>query len=102
MYYYSTPAVAATTTAINYTATTTAINYNNDSDFDHGKDDIAAAADDDDEIFFRLKYPNVFGGAVSMTPEQFFKVNGFSNQYFGWGGEDDDFYHRFSLTMNMP
>ena len=26
--------------------------------------------------------------------EQFRQVNGFSNQYWGWGGEDDNFYIR--------
>lgn len=32
-----------------------------------------------------------------MTVEQFEAVNGFSNQYFGWGGEDDGlFFERFS------
>ncbi len=37
------------------------------------------------------------GGAISVTPEQFAKVNGFSNGYFGWGGEDNDFYNRYVL-----
>ena len=37
-----------------------------------------------------------------MSVEQFRKVNGFSNQYWGWGGEDDDFYLRIirnNLTL---
>ncbi len=25
-----------------------------------------------------------------MTKDQFHKVNGFPNSYWGWGGEDDD------------
>jgi len=25
-----------------------------------------------------------------MTPDMFRHVNGYSLQYFGWGGEDDD------------
>ena len=27
---------------------------------------------------------------VSFTKETFTKLNGYSNQYWGWGGEDDD------------
>jgi len=40
-------------------------------------------------ILFRLPYRTIFGGVSALTIEQFTSVNGFSNQYFGWGGEDD-------------
>ena len=33
-----------------------------------------------------------------MTPAQFRLVNGFSNQYWGWGGEDDDMYKRIDKS----
>ena len=33
-----------------------------------------------------------------MTPAQFRMVNGFSNQYWGWGGEDDDMYKRINKS----
>ncbi|XP_052749597.1 beta-1,4-galactosyltransferase 1-like [Galleria mellonella] len=41
-----------------------------------------------------LPYLNVFGGAVAIASNQYKAVNGMSNEYFGWGGEDDDFYAR--------
>jgi len=31
---------------------------------------------------------------IAMTKEHFFLVNGFSNFYWGWGGEDDDMFER--------
>lgn len=31
-----------------------------------------------------------------MTSELFEKVNGYSNLFYGWGGEDDDLYFRVS------
>lgn len=45
-------------------------------------------------IIFRynLPYLTLFGGAISISSEHFMKVNGFSNMFYGWGGEDDDFY----------
>ena len=43
-------------------------------------------------------FPEIFGGASTMTPAQYRLVNGFSNQYWGWGGEDDDMYKRIDKS----
>ena len=34
-----------------------------------------------------------------MTREQYEAINGFSNSFFGWGGEDDDLYNRLELCV---
>nr|CAH8871304.1 unnamed protein product [Trichobilharzia regenti] len=47
-----------------------------------------------DKFSYHLPYQQIFGGAVALTREQFVKVGGFSNLYYGWGGEDDDLYAR--------
>jgi len=39
---------------------------------------------------YRLPYSTLFGGAEALTNSQFTKMNGFSNDFWGWGGEDDD------------
>ena len=39
-----------------------------------------------------------FSGAVSIRKEQLFAANGFSNEYWGWGKEDDDFFFRLLLA----
>uniref|UniRef100_A0A8C8VHN1 Beta-1,4-galactosyltransferase n=1 Tax=Pelusios castaneus TaxID=367368 RepID=A0A8C8VHN1_9SAUR len=35
-----------------------------------------------------------FGGVSGLTVEQFKKINGFPNAFWGWGGEDDDLWNR--------
>ncbi|CAB4023846.1 beta-1,4-N-acetylgalactosaminyltransferase bre-4-like, partial [Paramuricea clavata] len=47
-----------------------------------------------DKFGYRLPYFTICGGVVSFTKEQFEKINGYSNIYWGWGGEDDDLYQR--------
>ncbi|XP_026817784.1 beta-1,4-galactosyltransferase 4-like [Rhopalosiphum maidis] len=44
----------------------------------------------------RMPYEDYFGGVVGINRTQFELVNGFSNMYWGWGGEDDDFLYRIS------
>ncbi|CAH8498861.1 unnamed protein product [Dicrocoelium dendriticum] len=47
-----------------------------------------------DRYNYKLPYATLFGGAVALTRDQFKRVRGFSNCFFGWGGEDDDMYIR--------
>ena len=45
---------------------------------------------------YQLLYTTLFGGAGSFTREHFEDINGFSNVFWGWGGEDDDLYKRIT------
>ena len=45
---------------------------------------------------FRLPYESIFGGVGAFKKADFQKVNGFSNLFWGWGGEDDDLFARYS------
>ncbi|CAF1229022.1 unnamed protein product [Adineta ricciae] len=47
-----------------------------------------------DELRYFLMYNDLIGGVLALTKEQFFKANGWSNLYWGWGFEDDDMNHR--------
>lgn len=51
-----------------------------------------------DRMGYKLPYVKIFGGVAAMTTEQFYAVNGYSNRYFGWGGEDDDMFNRINAT----
>eukprot|EP00092_Neocalanus_flemingeri_P006926 GFUD01007476.1.p1 GENE.GFUD01007476.1~~GFUD01007476.1.p1 ORF type:complete len:221 (-),score=59.07 GFUD01007476.1:53-715(-) len=45
---------------------------------------------------YRLIYPRYCGGITAMSRESVSQINGFSNTFYGWGGEDDDLYNRLS------
>ncbi|GAB1285698.1 Beta-1,4-galactosyltransferase 3 [Apodemus speciosus] len=47
---------------------------------------------------YSLPYPQYFGGVSALTPDQYLKMNGFPNEYWGWGGEDDDIATRVRLA----
>ncbi|KAK5864280.1 hypothetical protein PBY51_015536 [Eleginops maclovinus] len=58
-----------------------------------------------DKFGFRLPYNQYFGGVSSMSKDQFLKINGFPNNYWGWGGEDDDIFNRLSskgMSISRP
>lgn len=51
------------------------------------------------DIFkYKLPYGDIFGGVTAISKEHFYKLNGYSNRFFGWGGEDDDMFNRINMT----
>lgn len=48
-----------------------------------------------EQFGYKMPYESFFGGVVLFDPESFQRINGFSNNYWGWGGEDDDMFYRF-------
>jgi len=78
----------------------------------HIKDDYDYVLINDVDIFpvvADFRYPNVSlfrlteknWGASLLFMEDIIKVNGFSNNYWGWGYEDNDLEHRFWF-LNIP
>ncbi|KAF7631080.1 hypothetical protein Mgra_00008670 [Meloidogyne graminicola] len=43
-------------------------------------------------------YPEYIGSVIALTVDQFKKINGWSNDFWGWGGEDDDLSTRAKLA----
>ncbi|XP_050311250.1 beta-1,4-N-acetylgalactosaminyltransferase bre-4 [Anthonomus grandis grandis] len=56
-----------------------------------------------DMFQYKLPYPAIFGGVSAISTAHFKLLNGFSNCFWGWGGEDDDMsnrirYHRLYIS----
>jgi len=43
---------------------------------------------------FELFYEECMGGVCLLNREHMLRINGFCNEYWGWGAEDDDLYAR--------
>lgn len=51
---------------------------------------------------YKLYYPQFFGGVVVLSKEHYELTNGFSNQFKGYGGEDDLQYRSFLAKGIKP
>jgi predicted glycosyltransferase involved in capsule biosynthesis len=46
------------------------------------------------QFSYNLPYESYYGGVNLFSIQDFIKVNGYSNDYWGWGAEDDDMLKR--------
>ena len=54
---------------------------------------------------YELWYDYLVGGVLSFRMDHYRRVNGYSNMYWAWGGEDDDMGKRLlhaNLTIDRP
>jgi hypothetical protein len=51
-----------------------------------------------EQFGWKLPYDGYFGGVTLFDKESFIKINGYSNEYWGWGAEDDDLLRRCSIN----
>jgi len=59
-------------------------------DVDYSPADCAHLAGRCSQFGYAMPYSRYFGGVNIYSKEAFKKVNGYSNNYWGWGAEDDD------------
>lgn len=69
-----------------------------DYSFPEGPTHLATEAE---QFGFKLPYDGYFGGVTLFDKESFLKINGYSNEYWGWGAEDDDVLLRCRV-MEIP
>jgi predicted glycosyltransferase involved in capsule biosynthesis len=63
------------------------------ADYSYSEDPIHLAVKVE-QFGWKLPYETFFGGVTIYTKTTFEKINGFSQRYWGWGGEDDEMYQR--------
>lgn len=66
-------------------------------DYTFPKDKPRHIATNISQMNYELKYEEYFGGAILFSKEQVEKTNGYSNDYWDWGMEDDDLFWRCVL-----
>lgn len=54
------------------------------------------------DLNYKKYKQTVLGGAVLVPKKIFFDINGYSNNYWQWGREDDDFFIRHLLKGHIP
>ncbi|KAJ8730434.1 hypothetical protein PYW07_017472 [Mythimna separata] len=50
-----------------------------------------------DKFEYLLPYDYLTGGVLAIRAEDFVTVNGYSNKFEGWGGEDDNLFFRLKM-----
>jgi len=50
------------------------------------------------QFTYTMPYREYFGGVILIDKRDFKKINGYSNVYWFWGAEDDDFRYRCQLN----
>uniref|UniRef100_A0A914WE52 Beta-1,4-N-acetylgalactosaminyltransferase n=1 Tax=Plectus sambesii TaxID=2011161 RepID=A0A914WE52_9BILA len=47
---------------------------------------------------YKVWFDYMTGGAFAISMDHYIKANGYSNEFWGWGGEDDDFGRRLKAS----
>ncbi|XP_078604205.1 beta-1,4-galactosyltransferase 2-like [Branchiostoma floridae x Branchiostoma japonicum] len=58
-----------------------------------------------DKFNYTLPYEQLFGGVTALKTSHYRQLNGYSNLFCGWGGEDDDMFkrlYRHKLKVSRP
>ncbi len=71
-----------------------------DADYSYNKN-VTRIASGYESFNWQLPYPESMGGVVMFEKKSFLEINGFSNNYWGWGREDDELYMRV-IAAKIP
>ena len=53
------------------------------------------------QLEYKLDHGHIFGGVVLFDKFDFWNINGYSNEYWGWGAEDDDLLLRVMYAQSV-
>jgi len=70
------------------------IPFSEDCDYSYPAENPVHIATKLSKYDYKLNYEQYFGGVILFTKEQVERTNGYSNEYWDWGMEDDDLFYR--------